>query len=188
MRIGFGRWTAFLAAGFLLAACGGGDGKGAAPSTGTPAPVAAALPAGLILAAVPEGALAVGKAKASAKEGDTVVLRGEVGGSAAPFVPGRAVLTLGDIDALQHCGEMDMGKDGCKVPWDYCCEDPGKVLANTATIQVAGPDGRPLAGDLKGQGGIAELRVLVVKGVVGPRPDPKVFVVNATGIFVEPKK
>ena len=48
-----------------------------------------------------------------------------------------------------------------------------------------GADGRPLRVDLKGAGGIAELKTVTVVGTVGPRPDPAVLVVRATGIFVE---
>ena len=59
-------------------------------------------------------------------------------------------------------------------------EDAGPVPG-----QVVGADGRPLKASLEGVGGIEGLKVILVKGVVGPRPDPNVLVINATGIFVE---
>ncbi|MCK6480603.1 MAG: hypothetical protein L6R43_10770 [Planctomycetes bacterium] len=158
-------------------AAGGAAAGGAAPAA------ADALPAALFLAAKPEGAVPVGDLKKSAKEGETVVIRGRVGGSKSPFVAGRAVMTLAD-PKLVPCSEMSM-EDSCALPWDYCCEDRGVLTAHTATVEVDGADGRPLRADLKGAGGIAELKTVTVVGTVGPRPDPAVLVVRATGIFVE---
>ena len=179
------RWIAgaLLVAALAFTGCnGGGEGDGSSITT-PPPDTTDELPAGLVLDAAPEGAVEIAKVKASAKEGDEVVVRGQVGGSREPFVAGRAALTIADGDVLTSCDEMPA--DGCDAPWDYCCEDPAKIMANSATIQVVGADGRPLKASLEGVGGIEGLKVILVKGVVGPRPDPNVLVINATGIFVE---
>src|SRR5687768_3985668 len=76
------------------------DRTAAPPSPSTPqAQTAAAgtLPAGFVLAEAPAGARDVVALKKEAKVGDEVVVRGRVGGSASPFVEGRASLQL--IDA-----------------------------------------------------------------------------------------
>lgn len=142
-----------------------------------------ALPAGLALTAAPEGAKDVKAVKAAAKEGDDVVIRGRIG-TLTPFVEGYAAMTIVD-PSLVPCNEMQM-EDGCKTPWDYCCAPTEELTAGTATIQVAGADGRPLKHDLRLEGH-KPLSWVVVKGKVAARPDPKVLVVNATGIFVEKK-
>jgi hypothetical protein len=182
-------WFAAVLAAVAVAGCDGGKQEGTAPTPGStqaPPDAAGALPDAVRVAKAPAGtAVAVGTLKKSAKEGDEVVLRGIVGGAVDPFVGGRAVMTVADPTAIVHCAAMDMGKDGCKTPWDYCCTPREELLANTATVRVAGPDGKPLNAGLKGWKGIEPLKTVVVKGVVGPRPDPAVLVVDAKEIFVE---
>jgi hypothetical protein len=146
-----------------------------------PKTAAEPLPAGLQLAAAPAGAVDVKALKPAAKEGDEVVIRGRIG-TLTPFVEGYAAMTIVD-PSLVPCNEMEM-EDGCKTPWDYCCTAPEEITASSATIQVVGADGRPLRSDLSAAG-YKPLSWVVVKGKVGARPDPKVLVVNATGIFVE---
>ena len=183
--------TMTMAAAALLLAGIAGCGEKAPPPVktgagepGVAAPAAAAsLPEGRFLKAKPAGGVPGGALKQTAKEGDAVVLRGRIGGNGSPFVGGRAVMTLAD-PKLVPCSEMPM-KDSCELPWDYCCEDRGVLTAHTATVEVDGPDGRPLRTDLKGAGGLAELKTVTVVGVVAPRPDPAVLIVRATGIFVE---
>jgi hypothetical protein len=173
-----------------LAAAGCGD-PAAAPAGGgaaVPAPVAAAkaaIPPGLMATEAPAGAVGVAAAKAGAKEGATVVLRGKIGGIAQVFLPSHALFTLADLEGITSCDQRGPD-DKCPTPWDFCCEPKDAITARTATVEVVGPDGRPLAGTLDGVAGLAPLKVIVVEGVVGPRPDPAVLVVRATRIFVEP--
>jgi len=169
----------------FLGACGGDEGGGET-SGQAPAADLAAVPDAVFVSAAPDGAKDVGEVKASAKEGDEIVIRGRVGGSKSPFVPNRAAFTLaGFSDKITACS--DRPDDGCKTPWDYCCDAPADIIANSATVQVVGADGHALAGTFRGVHDIDHLTTLVIKGTVGPRPDPKVFVVNATEIFVEAK-
>ncbi len=94
-------------------------------------------------------------------------------------------MTVADLKAVTSCADMDMGEEGCRTPWDYCCTPKDELLANTAIVRVAGPDGQALKGDLRTLKGLDSLKVVIVKGIVGPRPDPAVLVIDATGIFVE---
>ena len=164
----------------LLTGCYGES--GGTPIT-TPTQTAVTLPAGLFVDAAPEGALDVTVVKDSAKEGDTVIVRGKVGGTMEPFAAGRAAVVLGSEVSIQSC-EVREG-DGCETPWDYCCMTREALTAGTLTVQVLGADGRPLKASLQGANGIDHLTVLVVKGTVGKRPDPAVLVVNAEAIYVE---
>jgi hypothetical protein len=172
--------TWMLCMAMLAAGCGAKD------EPPPPAVVAAdPFPMALRLEKAPEGAVEVGALKKSAKEGQEVVLRARVGGADDPFIAGRAVMTVADMKAIMSCADMDMGEEGCKTPWDYCCTPREELLANTATIRVAGPDGQPLKAGLRSWKGIEPLKVVVIRGIVGPRPDPAVLVVDAQGIFVE---
>ncbi|MCG3135631.1 MAG: hypothetical protein HMLKMBBP_03352 [Planctomycetes bacterium] len=175
--------TKILLLGLAIAACGDG-GRPAAPKVHALPPAAgpaAALPAGLVLAAAPEGAKPVADVKLSAKEGEDVVLRGRIGMGQNPFVSGAAVMTIVD-PKLVPCSEMSMD-DGCLTPWDYCCTAKEEQTACTATVQILGADGKPLAGTL--QGPFQPLWTVVVKGKVAGRPSPAILVVNAEGIYVE---
>ena len=163
---------------FALAACE----QSAPPPAPTPAaPVAAvSIPDSLFLASAPADAKPLEEVKAAAKPGDTVVLRGLVGGSGNPFVDGRAMVTLVGA-GLPACG--DNPEDACKTPWDYCCETPDEIAAHSATIQLADKHGQPLKAGLKGLHGIKELSDLTVVGTVA-QAEGGVLVVNASGIYV----
>jgi hypothetical protein len=169
--------TAALALG--AAACGADDTN--ETSTTEEKPAGAPLPASVVTSKEPGGARNVGDVKATAKEGDEVVVRGLVGGAKAPVVPGRAVFTIADLTTLHACTEMAAGS--CTTPWDYCCETPEHRAENTLTVQVLGADGKPLAVDV-GESGVVPLAKVTVKGKVGPRPDAKVLVVDATEVYV----
>lgn len=153
------------------------------PSPRASAAPADALPATLFVAAEPSGAKGVQEAKASAAKGDKVIIRGRVGGGQDPFISDRAVLTIVDL-GVKSCA--DMGEDHCPTPWDYCCEAPESLVANSATIQVTGPDGRPLRAGLKGVAGLQPLAEVAILGTLVQRDDGGSFVVNADGIWVKP--
>jgi hypothetical protein len=116
-----------------LVACGGKE----APAKGGPA--LAVLPQ-LTLATKPEGAVGVLEArKPDAK--DALVVSGRV----AAVVSGYAALTLMDL-SLPFCGEK--GDDGCKTPWDFCCESRETRTANSLAVEFRDQDGKPIAGQL----------------------------------------
>lgn len=133
-----------------------------------------------ILEVAPDGATEVAELKKTAKEGDSIVVRGIIGGSRAPIIEGAAVFTVMDR-AVPDCSAK--GDDHCKYPWDYCCETPESKVANSATIQVVGEDGKPLAIDV-GPHGLAPSSDIIVVGTVGPRPNDAVLVINASGIHI----
>lgn len=170
--------TAVLAA-VLATGCKQSD----QPESSTPAATqpAAALPAGLILAEAPPQPLEVVAAKKK-EVGDEVVVRGRIGGREEPFVEGRAIFQLVD-SSLPTCSENP--GDGCKTPWDYCCEPKAVITAKSLTVQVVGPDGKPLQASLKGQGGLVPMARVIIRGKVEQKPDEKTMTVRADGIYVE---
>lgn len=143
--------------------------------------IAEDLPAGLILKEAPAGAKEVAALKKDAKEGDEVVIRGQIGGEAAPFVKKRAIMRIVDMK-LPACNAIP--GDKCETPWDFCCETPESLKANSAIIELCNAEGKPLKIDLKGMNGIDCLSVVVVKGKVTNRIGDN-LVIRASGIFVE---
>lgn len=102
--------------------------------------------------------------QAGASKGDTVVVRGYIGGRKKPLAESLAVATLIDINVPLRCGVV--AGDHCPTPWDYCCETRDSLLAATASVQVLGPDGRPVQATLAGVAGIQPFGQIVVRGVV----------------------
>lgn len=144
-------------------------------------PTDSGLPAGVLIHEEPTGAEPLGAVKADTAREGAVVVRGRIGGRAEPFVLGRAAFTFADL-SLVACSEKH--NDGCPTPWDYCCEPREVVLANTATIQVVGDDGRPLRLDLQQAAGLKPLAELVIAGRITERAEGGVLVINAERIFV----
>lgn len=144
-----------------------------------------ALPAGLILSSAPEGAQDVSAVKKDAAREKQVIVKGIIAGSSKPIAEGRAVFTLADL-SLETCDKTP--GDSCKTPWDACCADRATIAAKSMTVQVAGPDGKPLKAPLSGVGGLAPLKQVVVKGKISSADgegDSKVVTVDATGIYVK---
>jgi hypothetical protein len=170
-----------VAGGLLLAAC---DSKPPAPKADANGGKSAAveLPATLFVEAVPAEAVELAAAKTTAKAGDTVVVHGRIGGSRDPFIEDRAIFTLADM-SMKTCSERH--GDGCKTPWDYCCEPSEAVVANTATVQVVDAQGKVLKAGLNGAGGLKPMVEVVVKGRVSQKPDDKILVIDAAVIYVK---
>ncbi len=59
-------------------------------------------------------------------------------------------------------------------------------MAGTATIQLLDGNGKVLAQDIKGVGGLKELSRVVVAGTVAPEATPESLVINAQAIYVIP--
>src|SRR4051812_40809803 len=79
-----------------LLAAGCGVANDVPPPPSTPAPAASADGGQYRLPAEPAGARGVLQVRKEAKDGEDVVVVGRVGGSAKPFVAGRASFTIVD--------------------------------------------------------------------------------------------
>lgn len=141
----------------------------------------APLPIGFFVDKQPEHAQDVSEARKAGtlKTGDAVVLRGRIGGSKEPFVAGRAVFTLVGR-AIKACNEKP--DDHCTQPWDYCCDTPADILANSVTVRVVDEKGNVLRTGMKGRRGLKELSEIVVIGRVASA-DGKAVVVNASSVY-----
>lgn len=133
--------------------------------------------------AAPDGALSVVQARAQAKVGEAITLRGKVGGKMTPIAEAAAILVLADEKAITSCDEK--AEDTCPTPWDYCCDESSTIAASTATIQVRDADGKVLRSSLRGLGGLKELSRLVIAGTVDAASTPEALIVNADQIHVE---
>jgi len=158
--------------GVMLTGCGKSEEQASAPSAPTTADTT------WLLASMPDGAVEIAALKATAKAGDEVVMRGTIGGRKDPMTAGLAVFVVMDT-AIPSCA--DMGEDHCATPWDYCCESKESIIANNATVQLVGADGRVLDLDLT-EHGFALLDEVVVVGTVEPRPSDDILIIKATGI------
>ncbi len=127
----------------------------------------------------PDNVVDVAAAKGSAKVGDSIALRGKIGGRPSPMSEGVATFVMMD-PAIPSCA--DNAEDGCPTPWDYCCETPESIMNNSATVQVVGADGTALKTDLK-KAGLAPLDEVIVVGTVAEKSAEGVLVVKATGVF-----
>jgi hypothetical protein len=168
-----------LAALVLCAGCKQSSNEAAAPSEG-----AAGLPAMLFLASPPANPAEVRAARRAARPGETVIVRGRVGGRKDPFVPHRAIFTIAEM-ALPTCTEKE--GDGCATPWDYCCEPPEELRRAVATIRVVDADGQPLKTGLESVGNLKPLAEVVVEGRVASASTGEALIIDATGVFVRPR-
>jgi hypothetical protein len=173
---------ACMATAILFTACGGSE-EEATPATDKETAATSSEFDAIISATAPEGALSVVDARAAAKPGESIVLRGKVGGKMQPISASAAILVLADEKAITSCDQMP--DDPCKTPWDYCCEVPSKIAASTATIQVKGEDGKLLRSTLRGVGELKELSHLVISGTVDAASTAEALIVNAETIHVE---
>jgi hypothetical protein len=157
----------------------------AQPSKAAPANATAAanggFPAALWLTAEPADAKPVAEVKKTAAAGQDVIVFGRIGGGKDPFVTGRAMFMLADR-SVQSCVEKH--GPGCTTPWDYCCEPKELVLASTTTVQIVGPDGKPLKVGLASEHGLKPLTEVVIAGKVSSAGEN--VVIDATGIYVKP--
>lgn len=140
----------------------------------------------LVLDSAPEKAIDIADMRKSAKPGDTVTFTGEVIGSKAVFMDGRAVMIMGDPKKLTSCDKNP--DDQCSTPWDVCCDDPDVITASIVTVQVIDDSGKPVKSSFKDMVGVSELSTVTVNGSVAESSNEANMIVNATGIFVHPKK
>jgi hypothetical protein len=145
---------------------------------GTPSSSTAPVSAEWQLASMPADAQGVKAVKDAAQEGDTVTVRGIIGGRKDALSTDSAFFVMVDPGLENICTSDD---DHCATPWDYCCAKPEDIQTNSATVQLVDADGNPLEFDLSGQG-ISPLDEVVVVGTVAARPSPQVLTIRATGL------
>ena len=162
----------------LMVGCGQ---PSAPPAAATKAPAPKIDGTKFVLAAEPADAKTVIEVREEAKDGDTVVIVGRIGGDRDPWVTDRASFLIVD-PTLIPCNERQ--GDNCPTPWDYCCDSD--VLAKSkATIKFVDDAGKTLANDARQLLNVKELQTVVVKGQA-KRDDAGNLTVLASGLFVRP--
>jgi hypothetical protein len=131
------------------------DGNGT-PRAGT---TAATIPASYFVETAPAEAKGIVEVKKAAKAGDEVVMQGRIAGREDPFTAGRASFLMTDM-SLAVC------EDGCKTPWDHCCDSAKDIAANAATVQLVDDKGEVIKAPANGVHGLAPNAELVVIGTV----------------------
>lgn len=165
-------FAGLLSAGLFSVGCSKQDGAQVGAGAANP------LAASILVQAKPEGAKQVAVSREQSKDGDEVVVIGQVGGEEKPFIDGVAAFTLVDM-SLPAC------TDGCATPWDFCC-DLDKLPTHKLLVKVVDERGKAIATDARELLAIKELSTLVVKGKA-KRDEAGNLTVLATNIFVEHK-
>jgi hypothetical protein len=169
-----------LACLFVITSC---SEKKSSANSSAASPAAASPALAKVFASAPAGdPVEIMQARASAKPGETITLKGLVMGSTKPFVEGRAAFTLGDPAKLTPCNKNP--DDSCETPWDVCCETPEAVKAATVTIQVVDADGRVLKEPVENVQGLNHLSEVIVTGKVTASSNADLLVLNADSIKV----
>lgn len=159
----------------VLAGCGESEVSGPELST------TGASGSEYLTASEPTGAVAVGKARETTQDGDSVLLVGTIGGSTQPFVEGAAAFTIVD-PSVPYCA----AEEGCPTPWDYCCTQD-QVKDNIATVKIVDTSGNTVAEDARPLLGVRELSTVVVQGEA-QRDEHGNLTVAATQVYVRPGK
>ena len=157
-----------------------GCAKTDAPSP--PGTQAAAADGKYLLPEEPAGAQGVIAAKKEAKDGQDVVVVGRIGGSAKPWVEGRATFWIVD-PSFKPCNETE--DDACPTPWDYCCDDPDALRKGMATVKVVDDRGQAVPTDARQLLRLKELQTVVVRGQA-KRDEQGNLTILASDLYVRP--
>lgn len=171
----------FLSFGIVLATCLLTIGCGSSSAT-TDAVVA--TPASIdgskfLLAEEPDDAVGVIEARELAKDGQSIVVVGRIGGAANPWVEGRAAFTLIDASKLIVADGEESGEG--EICMDDCCADERADC--TTLVKVVDADGKLVAADARKLLGVTDSDMIVVSGRVS-KDDTGNFAILASGVHV----
>lgn len=127
----------------------------------------------------PDGAVGVIAARESAEDGAPLVLMGRIGGSANPWIDGRAAFTL--LDASMTVVAKSEGSVEGELCMDDCCAT--ERLNCTTLVKVVDDQGRLVPVDSRKLLGLKKSNMVVVRGTA-KRDDRGNFVMLANGVFI----
>lgn len=148
-------------------------------SGGTGASTGQTQPASWLLTEAPESWEEIAAIKPTIEAGESVVLRGRIGGRVAPIAASSPTFVMMDPSVPSCADDPD---DHCPTPWDYCCTDPKVISASNATVIVLDKDGSQTKLDLVAAG-LSPMDEVIVVGTVDARPNQSVLTIRATGIY-----
>ncbi len=128
----------------------------------------------------PAGAVGVIAARESAEDGKPLVLVGRIGGSAKPWIDGRAAFMLLDASmSIVAEGEEDLA-EGELCTGDCCASE---LLDCTTLVKVVDEQGRLVPIDSRKLLGLKESDLVVVQGTA-KKDENGNFVMLAKGVYV----
>lgn len=131
------------------------------------------------LAEEPDGAVGVIAARESAVDGAPLVLVGRIGGSAKPWIDGRAAFTLLDA-SVSVVAEGKDSEEGELCLGDCCANER---LDCTTLVKVVDQQGQLVPVDSRELLGLKESDMVVVKGTAKKDKSGN-FVMLANGVFI----
>ena len=127
----------------------------------------------------PDGAVGVIAARESAEDGAPLVLVGRIGGSARPWVEGRAAFTLLDA-SMSVVAEGEDSGEGEVCTGDCCATER---LNCTTLVKIVDEQGQLVLVDSRELLGLKESDMVVVRGTA-KKDDSGNFVMLAKGVFI----
>lgn len=128
-----------------------------------------------ILPTEPTGALDVMDVRENAKDGESVLVLGRIGGGVKPWIDGRAAFLLVDERLVSSCDE-----EQCQ---DECAECAQELAAATTMVKFVDAQGKVLAVDARQLLGLKEQQTVVVRGTASRDKSGNVSIV-ANGIHI----
>ncbi len=156
-----------------------GCGKAANSATNTTTTAAVIDASQYQLAEEPDDAVGVIAARESTEDGEELVLVGRVGGSAKPWIDGRAAFTLLDASMSVVAEGADSG-DNEMCLGDCCAIDRQN---STTLVKVVDEQGKLVLVDSRELLGLKEADMVVVKGTA-KKDKTGNFVMLARGVFI----
>lgn len=163
---------------FVVTFFGGCNSGGdvAAPHAATK-PIASA--AAYLLPDEPDGAIGVIEARESAKDGEEIVVVGQIGGSSHPWIDGRAAFTLLDASmSVVAEGEECSGEQICMGD---CCR--AERVCCTTLVKVINDAGELIPVDARNLLGVTAEDTVVIRGKA-KKDEKGNFLVVASGVYI----
>lgn len=158
-----------IATGALLCLCS--TGCVGSPATQTPT----AENGRFALASEPTGACDVMDFREEAKDGQSVVVLGRVGGGVKPWIDGRAAFLLVDERVSSSCDD-----DQCEADCVQCAQELAKA---TTLVKFVDEQGKVLPVDARTLLGVKEQQTVVIRGIAN-RDKAGNVTIAADGIYV----
>jgi hypothetical protein len=127
----------------------------------------------------PDGALGVIAARETAEDGKPLVMVGRIGGTANPWIDGRAAFTVLDASMTVVAESEDMAEGA--ICTEECCD--AERATCTALVKIVDPQGSIVSVDSRQLLGVKESDMVVVQGRA-QKDDKGNFVMLADRVYI----
>lgn len=132
-----------------------------------------------LLADEPDGAIGVIEARESSKDGEEIIVVGQIGGSTQPWIEGRAAFTL--LDASMSVVQEGEECSGEQVCMGDCCA--AERVCCTTLVKFVDGAGQVVPVDARNLLGVHAEDTVVIRGKV-KKDEKGNFLVVASGVYV----